>query len=250
MEIANRSIMGGSMRPYGKLNSTAGAPAWDAATTYAEGDIVSYKGNVYQTGASTTGEVPDAGSPWHFTTLSARIADKAPLASPAFTGTPTAPTPTTGDDSTKIATTAFVQGSLRYALGTTQTISTASQDSSSGTTINYGAATLLDRTVNQVAVTAALDELRLTVPSSTAGKARDFSVRLEVGSGSAALSAPTIVVIAPSGETVVCENSTGVWPVAESGTATAKGVTMLYFSEISDGHFLFQGRKMVTVSPN
>ena len=33
----------------------------------------------------------------------------APLASPAFTGTPTAPTPTTGDNSTKLATTAYVQ---------------------------------------------------------------------------------------------------------------------------------------------
>jgi hypothetical protein len=33
---------------------------------------------------------------------------KAPLASPAFTGAPTAPTPTAGDNSTKIATTAFV----------------------------------------------------------------------------------------------------------------------------------------------
>ena len=35
------------------------------------------------------------------------------LASPAFTGTPTAPTPTTGDNSTKLATTAFVQSSLQ-----------------------------------------------------------------------------------------------------------------------------------------
>lgn len=32
----------------------------------------------------------------------------APLASPTFTGTPTAPTPTTGDNSTRVATTAFV----------------------------------------------------------------------------------------------------------------------------------------------
>lgn len=38
------------------------------------------------------------------------IDEKADIASPAFTGTPTAPTPTAGDDSTKIATTAFVQG--------------------------------------------------------------------------------------------------------------------------------------------
>lgn len=36
----------------------------------------------------------------------------APLASPAFTGTPTAPTPTAGDDSTKVATTAFVQEAI------------------------------------------------------------------------------------------------------------------------------------------
>jgi hypothetical protein len=35
---------------------------------------------------------------------------RAPLASPAFTGTPTAPTPTAGDNSTKIATTAYVEG--------------------------------------------------------------------------------------------------------------------------------------------
>lgn len=40
------------------------------------------------------------------------LAEKAPLASPAFTGTPTAPTPTAGDSSTKIATTAFVSGAM------------------------------------------------------------------------------------------------------------------------------------------
>ena len=41
-----------------------------------------------------------------------RDTEKAPLASPAFTGTPTAPTPSAGDDSTKIATTAYVQGEV------------------------------------------------------------------------------------------------------------------------------------------
>ena len=38
---------------------------------------------------------------------------KAPLASPALTGTPTAPTPTPGDDSTKLATTAYVREEIR-----------------------------------------------------------------------------------------------------------------------------------------
>lgn len=44
------------------------------------------------------------------TTLSGYgITDAAPIASPTFTGTPAAPTPTAGDNSTKLATTAFVE---------------------------------------------------------------------------------------------------------------------------------------------
>ena len=43
------------------------------------------------------------------------LALKAPLASPAFTGTPTAPTPASGDNSTKVATTAFVKTAIAGA---------------------------------------------------------------------------------------------------------------------------------------
>ena len=46
------------------------------------------------------------------TTMTNLIAEKAPLASPALTGTPTAPTPDAGDSSTKIATTAFVSDAV------------------------------------------------------------------------------------------------------------------------------------------
>ncbi|WP_281692981.1 hypothetical protein [Agathobaculum desmolans] len=46
------------------------------------------------------------------TTVTNLIAEKAPLESPALTGTPTAPTPETGDSSTKIATTEFVSGAV------------------------------------------------------------------------------------------------------------------------------------------
>lgn len=50
----------------------------------------------------------------------------APLASPAFTGTPTAPTPSPGDSSTKLATTAFVSGVVVGTAGVTVTPVTAS----------------------------------------------------------------------------------------------------------------------------
>ena len=52
---------------------------------------------------------------------------RAPIASPTLTGTPAAPTPSTGDNSTKIATTAFVQGEKASpALTGTPTAPTAS----------------------------------------------------------------------------------------------------------------------------
>lgn len=46
------------------------------------------------------------------TTVTTALTAKAPLASPALTGAPTAPTPAAGDSTTKIATTEYVQGSL------------------------------------------------------------------------------------------------------------------------------------------
>jgi uncharacterized coiled-coil protein SlyX len=49
------------------------------------------------------------------TALAADLANKANITSPAFTGVPTAPTPTLVDNSTQIATTAFVQSKVNAA---------------------------------------------------------------------------------------------------------------------------------------
>ena len=46
------------------------------------------------------------------TAINNGLALRAPLLSPTFTGTPAAPTPTAGDNSTKVATTAFVQSAI------------------------------------------------------------------------------------------------------------------------------------------
>jgi len=46
------------------------------------------------------------------TAVAAAVEPLAPVASPAFTGTPTAPTPAGGDNSTNLATTEFVQGAI------------------------------------------------------------------------------------------------------------------------------------------
>jgi hypothetical protein len=50
------------------------------------------------------------------TTVTNALANKAPLASPALTGVPTAPTAAAGTNTTQIATTAYVQDSLAMAM--------------------------------------------------------------------------------------------------------------------------------------
>ena len=49
-------------------------------------------------------------------TVTTSLGSKAPIASPALTGTPTAPTPASGDSTTKIATTEYVQGALAMTM--------------------------------------------------------------------------------------------------------------------------------------
>ncbi|QQB97519.1 tail fiber protein (plasmid) [Escherichia coli] len=51
------------------------------------------------------------------TTINNALALKAPLASPAFTGTPTAPTASQGTNSTQIATTAYVRAAISALVG-------------------------------------------------------------------------------------------------------------------------------------
>lgn len=54
--------------------------------------------------------------------LPADLAAKAPLASPAFTGTPTAPTATAGTNTTQLATTAFVAEGLALKADDSNTV--------------------------------------------------------------------------------------------------------------------------------
>ena len=227
------------------------APQYSTSESYDIGDFVRYDGRLWRfiethlpgPWASGEVEIPSVADSFAY------FIDKL-YTSPALTGTPTAPTPTTGDNSTKVATTAFVQDNIPYSLGTPTVISTASSETVEGETVNYGAATLANRTANVVQVTAAtaLDELRITFPAATSGKVRDFGLRVEIGTGSAALTAPALVLIAPTGETIKLENNAAEIPALADGTATAKGVTLLYFSETAPGVFVVKGEQVEEVA--
>lgn len=137
---------------------------------------------------------------------------------------------------------------LRYDIGTEIAISSASSEVVGGETVTYGEATLADRTANRVSITAAIAELRLAFPAAVSGKVRDFGLRVEVGTGSAALTAPALVLVAPTGETIKLENNSKQIPALADGAADAKGVTLLYFSETAPGIFLAKGEQVEEVA--
>jgi len=74
------------------------------------------------------------------TNLTTDLGLKAPLASPALTGTPTAPTAATGDDSTQIATTAFVKTAIEQGMATADAL-VYKGTQAGGSTGDYGALT-------------------------------------------------------------------------------------------------------------
>jgi hypothetical protein len=107
--------------------NTAGTTTLDGNSSWSVGDFVNFNGTVWQripaqavgvssfntrVGAVTLSS-SDVTTALGFTPANATsISGLAPLASPALTGTPTAPTPTAGDNSTKIATTGFITGTF------------------------------------------------------------------------------------------------------------------------------------------
>ncbi len=79
------------------------------------------------------------------TWVEGKLAEKAPLASPALTGTPTAPTAETSDNSTKIATTAFVKAAMIAAsIDVDDTLSNTSENPVQNKVINAALAEKVD----------------------------------------------------------------------------------------------------------
>ena len=74
-------------------------------------------------------------------TMNSALSAKANLSSPALTGTPTAPTPTAGDDSTRVATTAYV---LDAAVLPANNLSDLTDNATARTNLGLGDAAVAD----------------------------------------------------------------------------------------------------------
>jgi len=140
------------------------------------------------------------------TNLVSDLGLKAPLDSAALTGTPTAPTPTTTDSSTKIATTAYV--GARGVIKSGDTMAGALNFSHSGTISNatvrfggtttgyFGTATVLSATISGV-LRSTLDAaaLTLTVPIVATGGTLSGDLNLNAGDLTITKSTPGIGLV-------------------------------------------------------
>ena len=82
-----------------------------------------------------------------YNAIASAVASKADLNSPTFTGTPNAPTASTGTSSTQIASTAFVGTAITAATGSLGTMSTQNSNA-----VSITGGTITGTTVNSVTV--------------------------------------------------------------------------------------------------
>ena len=87
----------------------AGIPEYDPATQYYENSFCQLNGIIYRCLQDALGKNPATESAYW---TGYDLSSYAPINSPNFTGTPTAPTPASTDNSTKIATTSFIKNLL------------------------------------------------------------------------------------------------------------------------------------------
>lgn len=86
------------------------------------GAINEVKASISAAGPAINDTTPSGSSVYSSNKVVTELALKANLASPTFTGTPTAPTPSAADNSTKVATTAYVDTSSGTRVPTSRTI--------------------------------------------------------------------------------------------------------------------------------
>lgn len=147
------------------------------------------------------------------TALANGLAPKAPLANPALTGTPTAPTPAAADNSTKIATTAYVDNAVA-------TTGVTSYNLRSGAVVPVSG----DYTVSQVTGAAPLASPTFTgtVTVPTPSNSTDAATKGYVDTGLAGKE-PTITNLpANKGGTGITSYSIGDILYASSSSALAK----------------------------
>lgn len=99
--------------------------------------------------------------------LAALNARYAPLASPTFTGNPTAPTPAAGDNDTSVATTAFVAAAVAANYQTLIVSDTKAQNTHAGASVAGVQTRVLNTVEKNTIAGASLASNQITLPAGT-----------------------------------------------------------------------------------
>ena len=241
------------------LGLVIGADVMSAtATTTLTGDVTGSGNGSFTTTVNSIGGVSSstiAGLPTtvnsNTLSITANTADlllKAPLASPTFTGAPSAPTPATNDNSTKIATTEFVKASIIAAnaglssigniavtsnargatiSGTTELILTPA-DATNGGILTNGSQTIAGAKTFNSDITApnfignAATATKLASPKNINGVAFDGSADITIAAAASTLSGTVLVVNGGTGTSTITGlvkgNGTNAMTAAVAGT--------------------------------
>ncbi len=204
--------------------------------------------------ASTIGTLPTsvAANTASITSNTASILLKAPIASPAFTGTPSAPTPATSDNSTQLATTAYVKSNLATVSAGTLTgttlastitgssltsVGTITSGTWSGTVIgsNVGGAGSVNgllKANGSGVVSAAVAGSDYLAPSGSAASLSNFPTLNQSTTGNAATATALV-----TGRTISTSGDVSFTSGAFDGTADVIGAATLTNTSVTAGSY-------------
>lgn len=165
------------------------------------------------------------------TTITNALAAKAAKDSPAFTGAPTAPTPAQGDNSQKLATTAFVtalvaqvaQGISYRTLG-----DTGATLLSTDRIVVLGAVLTAPRTWTLPSAAAVSNGVQFQILDTVAGISGANTLTIAAASGETINGLPARVLASPRAEAVLMSNGANAWsygaPAITRGQIVALGL--------------------------
>ena len=163
------------------------------------------------------------------TTLTSSLATKAPLASPALTGVPTAPTAAANTDTTQIATTAFAKAEADAAQAAAEATASADATSKANAAVSTASADATSK-ANAAQAAAIAHADALTTSDVAEGTAQYFTDARSKASAADLLTGATKtnITITGSGSGLVITAENGV---ADSTTSNLTEGSNLYFTD-------------------
>lgn len=155
----------------------------------------------------------------HMDALEATFGGAAAINSPAFTGTPTAPTPALGDNTGKLATTAFVLNSIAGVLN--KNVAGGVNVSLTAVEAGNGILVLTGLITANIALIVPNTSKSWIIANRTTG---GFTVTLKTAAGT-----DVVVLTRNVSMHTYCDGAAGCWQVGAAGDTSAGGSPESYF---------------------